>query len=64
MRGRAGPLGEMGLVFAPGWQRGVRAQRAGGLPHGKPRSPFYPQYDSKLSGLKKPPPLQPSKEAW
>lgn len=59
--GGRGPLWEMAALSrsAPGWgRRDLGFSFTASLPS----SPL--QYDSKLSGLKKPPPLQPSKEAW
>ena len=59
--GGRGPLWEMAALScsAPGWGR---RDLGFSFTTSLPSSPL--QYDSKLSGLKKPPPLQPSKEAW
>lgn len=50
-------------VFILGW-RGSGSGEGRLLEAKASHSPFFSQYESKLSGLKKPPTLQPSKEAW
>lgn len=53
-------------IFVPGW--GVERLRCQGKPPPSQNPPHWLlsplQYESKLGGLKKPPALQPSKEAW